>query len=314
VPRALTAYRAGAAIARALPEPIAVGVATGLGAVASRLVGEKRKQVERNVRRVVPAAHGRRARTLVRRTFESYAHYWVESFRLPGTSPERIAAGLDCTGWEHVDTALDAGKGAILALPHLGGWEWAGFWVTTVKRQPLSVVVEALEPPEMFEWFMAFRRDLGMNVIPLGPAAGGEVVRALKANHIVCLLSDRDIGGGGVEVEFFGERTKLPAGPATLSLRTGAALIPAATYFRGRRHLNVIRPPLDLTRAGRLRDDVATLTQTLAHELEGLIRTAPEQWHLLQPHWPSDRDIVRSAPAGRRSLSPAAWRPRRRRP
>ena len=235
---------------------------------------------------------GSRAATRRRRSrevFASYAQYWVESFRLPGVSTEALEAGFDITGWEHVEAARAAGKGAILALPHLGGWEWGGFWVATVKQVPLSVVVEPLEPPEMFEWFADYRRQLGMNVIPLGEAAGREVMRALKANHVVSLLSDRDIGGGGISVEFFGEVTTLPAGPATLALRAGAPLLPSATYFEGRRHHAVIRPPLDVTRTGRFRDDVARVTQVLAHELEDLIRAAPEQWHLLQPNWPSDR-------------------------
>jgi len=107
----------------------------------------------------------------------------------------------------------------------------------------------------------------------------------------VCLLSDRDIEGNGVDVDFFGERTTLPGGPATLALRTGATLVPAAVYFRpGLDHHGVVRPPIEAERKDRLRDDIARITQVLAHELELLIRAAPQQWHLLQPNWPSDRD------------------------
>ena len=138
----------------------------------------------------------------------------------------------------------------------------------------MTVVVEMLDPPEVFEWFADLRRSFGMNVVPLGPEAGGEVVRALKANHVVCLLCDRDIGGGGVEVEFFGERTRLPGGPATLAFRTGAPLIPTAAYFRGRGHLGVCRPPIPVERQGKLRDDVTRITQLVAYELEELIRRA----------------------------------------
>jgi KDO2-lipid IV(A) lauroyltransferase len=145
-----------------------------------------------------------------------------------------------------------------------------------------------LDPPEVFEWFADMRRSFGMHVVPLGPDAGGAVIRALKDNHVVCLLCDRDIGGGGIDVEFFGERTKLPGGPATLALRTGAPLIPTAAYFQGRGHLGVCRPAIPTEREGKLRDDVARITQLVAHELEELIRFAPEQWHLLQPNWPSD--------------------------
>jgi KDO2-lipid IV(A) lauroyltransferase len=221
-------------------------------------------------------------------TFDAYARYWVESFRLPGTPPAVLAERMTCDGVENLHAALDAGKGAILALPHLGGWEWAGFWVSAVLEYPISVVVEALEPRELFDWFVDLRESFGMHVIPLGPQAGGEVARALKDNHVVCLVCDRDLGGNGIEVEFFGERTTLPAGPATLALRSGSPLMPSAVYVNGPHHRGLIGAPMDVTRAGRLRDDVGRVTQHLAVELEGLIRKAPEQWHLMQPNWPSD--------------------------
>ena len=223
-------------------------------------------------------------------TFESYARYWIESFRLPGTPPEVLDAGIIVEGWSRVEAVLEQGSGAILALPHLGGWEWAGFWCTTSRRIPMTVVVEALEPPDLYEWFVALRESFGMHVVPLGPRAGSEVLAALRKNHVVCLLCDRDIGGGGVEVDFLGERTTLPAGPATLALRSGAPLFPTAVYYGGERgRIGVVRPALDLTRTGRLRHDVARLTQSVADELAELIRQHPEQWHLLQPNWPSDR-------------------------
>jgi KDO2-lipid IV(A) lauroyltransferase len=107
----------------------------------------------------------------------------------------------------------------------------------------------------------------------------------------LCLLADRVVGdAAGVDVDFFGEVTQLPAGPATLALRTGAALLPCAVYFEDRTdaHLGVVRPARSTARTGKLRADVHRLTQELAHEFEGLIRAAPTQWHLMQPNWPSD--------------------------
>ncbi len=152
------------------------------------------------------------------------------------------------------------------------------------------MIVEPLEPPELFEWFADYRRSLGMNVVPLGPGAASAAIKAVKGNGVLCLLSDRDIGGGGVEVEFFGERTTLPAGPATLALRTGAPVLPTAVYFRPNGgHLGKVGAPLDTTRGGgSMSEDIARITQDLAYRLEELIRADPEQWHLLQPNWPSD--------------------------
>ena len=116
------------------------------------------------------------------------------------------------------------------------------------------------------------------------------VMAALKKNEIVCLLSDRDIDRSGVEVEFFGERTTLPAGPATLGIRLGTPVLPVGCYFTPQYngHYAIVRPPLSMERRGGLRADVQRVTQNLAHELEFLIRRAPEQWHMFQPNWPSD--------------------------
>jgi len=230
---------------------------------------------------------------MVRETFESYARYYEESFRLPGTSAADLDAGFTHEGYEHLDKALAAGSGAIMAMPHLGGWEWSGFWLTQVRGLPVTAVVEQLEPPELFEWFVGLRRSFGFEVVALGPDAGTATARALKANHTLALLCDRDLAGHGPEVEFFGERTTLPGGPATLAVRTGAPILPTAIYFDGptSRHA-VVLPPLDTGRRGRLREDVGRITQDLAHALEDLIRRAPEQWHLLQPNWPSDRGPI----------------------
>lgn len=287
---ALAAYKLASRLARLLPAWAAAMAGQLIGLGLARTDAERRRIVGRNLRRI----HGgdlppRVLRRQVRRAFGSYARYWVELFRLPGVTPAGLDAGLSVEGMEHLDRALDAGAGAIVALPHLGGWDWAGAWIAT-RGRPITVVVEPLEPPEMLEWFASYRRTLGMTVVPLGPTAGTAVLDALRNNHIVCLLCDRDIGGGGVEVELFGERTTLPAGPVTLALRTGAPIVPVAVYFRGRGHRGVVRPPLDLARQGSFRDDVARLTQDLARELELLITAAPEQWHVFQPNWPSDRE------------------------
>jgi KDO2-lipid IV(A) lauroyltransferase len=248
--------------------------------------------VGRHLRRVYgPGLDTAALNTKVDQAFASYARYWAESLRLPQTGFAAVEAGMSWQGIGHIYRALEAGHGVILALPHLGGWEWAGAWIVG-QGYPMTVVVEALEPPELFEWFAGFRRSIGMEVVGVGPDAGTAVLRALRANHVVCLLSDRAVTGtAGVEVEFFGERTSLPAGPATLALRTGAALLPTAVYFEDGRpgHLGLVESPLDTARRGPLREDIVRVTQALACRLEGLIGREPTQWHLMQPNWPSDR-------------------------
>lgn len=292
VDRAYALYRAGAALTRTLPGPLATVVAELSGQLTPRLSDDRRRQVERNLRRILgPETTGREFDRLVEATFADYARYYVESFRLPDMSVHDIDAGFTVEGFEHLEDAVAQGPGPILALPHLGGWEWAGFWLTLVPRYRVTVVVEQLQPPELHDWFVDFRHRLGMNVVPLGPDAGAAIVRAIRNGDVVCLLCDRDVGGASVEVEFFGERTRVPAGPATMALRTGCKVLPTAVYHTDYGTHAVVGPDSGFERTGaRLRDDVTASTQLITTALEDLIRRAPTQWHLMQPNWPSDRE------------------------
>lgn len=283
-------YKFGSLVAQLTPGPVSQGLASMAGVAMAPALRSKRLMIERHLRRVDPTLKGLALRRKTQQAFESYSRYWVESFRLPNLSKQTVEAGFTTVGYrEHIVPALAEGKGCILALPHLGGWEWAGRWMVD-QGHPLTVVVEPLDNDELFEWFAALRAKLGMTVVPLGPDAGSTVLRALRNNEVVCLLCDRDLQGDGVEVEFFGERTTLPPGPATLGMRTGAPVLPTGVYFTKayNGHHAIVRPPLSMERTGKLRADVQRATQALAHELEWLIRRAPEQWHLFQPNWPSD--------------------------
>ncbi|MEZ5383069.1 MAG: phosphatidylinositol mannoside acyltransferase [Microthrixaceae bacterium] len=293
----LDLFRLGTAAAAVVPRPGANLISQGLGTAVAPLLAERRLLIQRNLDRASGGTLGdAERRRLTRAAFRSYGRYWEDLLRLPNLSLDELDANFDHEGLEHLDAAVASGTGPILALPHCGRWEWAAAWLTRVHGVEVTAVVEAIEPPELFDWFQEKREALGIHVVPLGPRAVGELTKAIKAGHVVCLLSDRDITGGGPEVEFFGERTRLPAGPVTLALRTGAPLLPSAVYEApGNRVRGVVGPPMDLSRQGRLRADMARLTQDLARHLEDLISAEPAQWHLQSPNWPSDIEALSAA-------------------
>jgi len=286
---AFLAYRAGAETARRLPAPVGRPLARLASRAMAVVSPARRHQVERNLQRVTDQRlHGPALRRATKAVFENYARYWYELFRLGPDDPAALQATLQPEGVEHFDAAYAAGRGVILCLPHLGNWDAAGAWLSG-RLGAITVVAEPVEPPELFDWFVEARRQIGLDVIPLGPDAGGAVLRALGAGRVVCLVCDRDLTGEGVPVEFFGEQTRLPGGPATLAFRSGAPLVPVAAYFQGDAgHRVHFDQPIGVERAGRLREDVARVTQELARRFEVLIRCAPEQWMLMQPNWPSD--------------------------
>jgi phosphatidylinositol dimannoside acyltransferase len=288
---AYLAYRAGAETARRLPVPLGRSLARVAARTMLRGWPQRRRQVARHLARVTDGSlAGADLDAATAAVFANYARYWHEMFRLDPESGAALQQTFELRGRVNLDAGIATERGVILALPHLGNWDVAGAWLAGRPGVPgVTVVAETVEPPELFEWFVATREALGMEVVPLGADAGAGVLRALRRRHVVCLVCDRDLGGEGVEVEFFGERTRVPAGPALLALRTGAPLLPSAAFFRDDGgHGADIGAPLHVERRGRLRDDVTRVTQDLALRFETLIRAAPEQWLMMQPVWPSD--------------------------
>ncbi|MFJ2777096.1 MULTISPECIES: phosphatidylinositol mannoside acyltransferase [unclassified Kitasatospora] len=288
-----SAYALGWTALKHLPEPAARGLFDRIADYAWRKRGKRVLQLEANLRRVCPEAEGARLRELSRAGMRSYMRYWMESFRLPVWSRERIARDVQVEGFEQLRATLDSGRGAVIALPHSGNWDLAGAWVAS-EGYPFTTVAERLKPERLFDRFVAFRESLGMEVLALtggGVNVIGTLARRLREGRMVCLVGDRDLSEAGIEVSFFGEATRMPAGPAALCQRTGAALMPVTLWYdgpvlRARIHPEVV-PPAEGDRKAKTQAMVQAMADVWA---EG-IREHPEDWHMLQRFWLADLPV-----------------------
>jgi KDO2-lipid IV(A) lauroyltransferase len=288
-------YLAGWHGVRALPEPAASWLFGRAADLVTRRDGGSVRQLRKNLARVTGGRlDEQQLDRLVRDALRSYARYWMETFRLPSMDVEQTLARADTAGWEHVQAGIDAGRGVVVALPHSGNWDVAGLWLIQ-QGYPFSTVVERLEPAILFDRFVAYRESLGMRVLPL---TGGErsptevLTERLKAGEVVCLVADRDLSRHGVEVRFFGEPTRMPAGPALLAATTGAVLLPVHTFYLPDGWGQWVGPPVELGE-GRLRDRVTSATQQLADVFAERIAAHPADWHMLQKLWLADLDSAR---------------------
>lgn len=284
-------YATGWRLVRAMPEPVARASFRAAADAAYARRGPAVRRLEANLRRVVgPEATDAELDRLLRAGLRSYARYWMEAFRLPSWSRAQILGRFHLAGAEQLAQAVEAGTGAVVALPHAGNWDAAGAWVAA-NGWPLTTVAERLRPERLYERFLRFRQSLGMQIIPL---RGGErppletLEERLGRAHIVPLLADRDLSARGIEVQFFGAATRMPPGPALLALRTGAPLFVVEMWFERDRAHGRLHGPLPLPQGGSLDQRVRELTQQVADQLAAGIAAHPTDWHMLQRLWLAD--------------------------
>jgi phosphatidylinositol dimannoside acyltransferase len=290
------AYRVGWLAVRHLPEPVTRWVFTGIADYLWRRRGKAVRQLEGNLRRVVPGATDAELRNLSRAAMRSYLRYWLEAFRLPTMSRDRITSGMSVAGEEQTALAhIKAGRGVIFALPHTGNIDLAAAWIMTRGFGQISVVAERLKPESVFRRFLAYRESLGMEVIPHtgGPSPFGVMAQRLQQGRLVCLVADRDLSAAGVEVELFGERARIAAGPAALAVRTGAALMPVTLWFTPDGWRGRIYPEIPVPADGTEAQKVADMSQQLAAAWQAGIAEHPQDWHMLQKVFVPDLDAAR---------------------
>ncbi|MFE1310192.1 phosphatidylinositol mannoside acyltransferase [Streptomyces sp. NPDC058755] len=287
-----TLYGLGWSTVKKLPEPAAVRLGRSIADLAWKQRGKGVLRLEANYARVVPDAGPERLAELSRAGMRSYLRYWMESFRLPAWSAERVKTGFECTDVHHLTDGIASPRGLILALPHMANWDLAGAWVTTKLQTPFTTVAERLKPETLYDRFVAYREGLGMEVLPhSGGTAFGTLARRLRDGGLVCLVADRDLSASGVEVDFFGERTRMPAGPALLAQQTGALLMPVTLWYDDSPVMKgQVHPPIEVPETGDRAEKTSVMTQALADVFAKGIADHPEDWHMLQRLWLADLD------------------------
>ena len=282
------AYRAGIILAGLLPESTVRRLGEWLGSQAFARAGRRRRMLIRHVSRVLGSES--EVESAARAAFSAYGRYWAESFWVRPRRVPSILRNISREGVERVEAARDAGLGMVYALPHIGNWEVAGTVAHDLGLELLAVA-ESLPDSKIVKWFVDLRKALGIDVVL---ADRSDIMAVLSAaverGAAVALVMDRNVRSGGVDVEFFGETTSMPAGAAALGLRTGVPVFPVAAYFReGRGHHLVVEAPVEMPREGTIEEQIVEGTQRVVRALEALIERAPTQWHIVQPNWPSDR-------------------------
>lgn len=293
-------YAFGWGVVKRLPERTAYKL---FELIADRVWARRGKGVTRleaNLARVLgPEATPERLREVSRQGMRNYLRYWCDAFRLETWSRERTDSTFHVAGEQNLKDGMASGRGVVLALPHMGNWDHAGAWAAG-QYNGFTTVMERLKPEPLYERFVAYRESIGMEVLPL---TGGQnsflgLVRRLKAGGLVCLVAERDLTDRGVPVQFFGETTKLPAGPAALAVSTGAMLMPVTLWYEKDHQCAIVHPEIEPPVEGTRDQKIAAMCQRLADVFAQGIAEHPADWHMLQRLWLVDLDPARDPGAG----------------
>ncbi|HSJ50840.1 MAG TPA: phosphatidylinositol mannoside acyltransferase [Actinomycetota bacterium] len=280
-------YRGLEAVAMGLPERGGRRVFATAGALAYRRLHGVRATVRANQARVLGLdPNDERVQASTREAFDLYARYWYDTFRVRRMPAPEVHERAEMVNLERIDQALAAGHGCIAALPHMGNWDIGGHYLA-VNGYAIAAVAEELRPARLSELFLRHREELGMRIIPLSKNGhvGQQLKQLLERNWVVALVADRDLTGRGIEVEMFGATRRVPAGPALLSLSTGAPLLVCPVYTTTSGWRIEIGEPLAIEPTGSTRGDVTALSRRMAAEFERAIAARPSDWHLFQAGW-----------------------------
>jgi KDO2-lipid IV(A) lauroyltransferase len=220
---------------------------------------------------------------VARRAFENYCRMLADFLLMGSLPPSEVPGRITVTGLEHADQALQDGHGAILAMPHMGSWDFAGGLASMLGYRILAVAETF--PGSLNDAVVETRSAYGLDIVPTGRSAVRAINRALDRNELVALLCDLP-HGPGVTVSFFGRRATVPSGPAAIACRNGVPLIPAYCFSSGPGSYHVhldppIHPPSPEDCAGR--DGTQELMQMVVQHFERFIRNYPDQWYAFRP-------------------------------
>jgi KDO2-lipid IV(A) lauroyltransferase len=282
-------YFAGWRIVRWLPENFTYNLAYSVADLLSRKNGKSVQRLRSNLKRTRPDITSLDLDLLTIQAMRSYMRYWCDTFRFPDWSTQRINETVTVENEHLLMDAIAAKTGVIVSLPHAGNWDHAGAYFCA-KGVHLVTVAERLKPEKLFLKFLQYRQNMGMEVLPLDGRVLGTLAQRLRQGALVALVADRDLSRSGIDVTFFGGPSRMPAGPALLSLKTQAPLITAFVSYT-ESGIHIVFKQVLLPSEGTEEQKVAEIVQMTAKHFEEGIAKNPQDWHMLQRIW-IDGDFV----------------------
>jgi KDO2-lipid IV(A) lauroyltransferase len=277
-------YRIAQFIALSLPLNLGYFIAVVFSDLHYFFAFRDRRIIAENLKAIFPQKSEKEIRRMRIRLFRNFAKYLVDFFRFSKLDKDYINKHFKVEGIHHFDEELAKGKGVVVLTAHIGNWELGGV-VIALLGYPFWVVALAHKHKKVDKFFNHQRNSKGIRVIPVGKA-GRMCLNVLKDNQMVALLGDRDFSKSGIPVNFFGRKTIFPIGPAFLSLKTGASIVPGFMIRNKDDSFTLkIEKAIQITKGENREEDLARIINEYKIVIEEYIRKYPDQWYMFQRFW-----------------------------
>ncbi len=263
-----------------LPEKTAYQLANLVADYINKRNGKGVKRLRSNYRRVLPEISESELAALTKSGMRSYLRYWFDTFRLNKWSKSRIIETTYVIRENLLRDPIAAKQGCIVALPHAGNWDHAAAYFCSTGIT-LTAVVEKLKPEAIFKKFLAYRSSIGIEPISHKEKTIPLLLERLSSGKLVALVADRDMSRSGVEVSFLGGIAKMPAGPATLAIKSGSPLITAYIRYLKDGIEITFDETVKLPTSGSEAEKIQVVTQSMADNFAKRIKDSPVDWHML---------------------------------
>lgn len=242
-----------------------------------------RKVAIKNLTAAFPDWSKDQVRETARNTCRHFAKGMLEFLHILHMPKEDLDSWIDLEGREHLDAAIEDGRGAILITAHLGNWEIFARKLV-LSGYKINVIARNSDDPAMTGIANKMRETAGYHVLDRDNSAL-PAIRSLRRNEVLGILPDQNTFTG-IFVEFFGRPCATATGPAAFAIRTGAPIVCGFAHRTDDgRFKAVLYPPLDVPLTGNEKEDIFRLTQAITRAIEDEIRKDPAQWLWLHDRW-----------------------------
>ncbi len=299
------ALRAMAAVLNRLPYRAALVLGWLNAAVFFRLARHRAREAKKRIRQVFGSRLNRRAIDRIAWVaWRNLVFNGIDMIRLPHITETWAARYADYSGYvAALKQHLATGRGAIVAIPHMGSWE-LGPVLSRWQGIPLFSIEAKQRNPFVNAYIHTLRQSPGVPILERGSHTLREVLTRLRAGEVLGLLPDVRIPTPGVRVPFLGGEANLGRGMGLFAFHAGVPVFPAIVLREGwtRHRARVINPILpDPNRPEH--DEIERITRAVMEQIESAIRSHPEQWFWYNKRWILDPVSVRDDAASSSSAT-----------